>query len=381
VSDVDNVFMELSERDRAELLVVLKSDGYDGSVSSRAQIVLWYGEGRRKSEIAATLRTTRPTVDKWIKRYEEEGIEGLVNRTSPGGPRQIPDRIRGRVLALTRKTPPSTLGISHWSSSEISRYIKKTEGVYVSKAWVAGLWRDHGLKPWRQGTFKLSRDPDFEDKVRDVVGLYLDPPEGEVVVSVDVKSGIQALDRTQPLLPMTFDKTEKRTYDYVRAGTIDLYAAIDIRTGKVIESLSPTHAAPDFLRLMKKIVAAYPDKKIHVVLDNATVHTSAEAAQWLDKQDGGVIFHFTPKGASWVNQIEIWFGIITRKVIRRGTHSSVKLLIKDIESFVESWNSDCVPIKWSATADEIIDKVRLITSHVEQLNRASEIGDVTRQVA
>src|ERR671916_3518449 len=371
--------MKLSEQDRPELLAVLKSDGYDGSVSSRAQIVLWYGEGRRKSEIAATLKTTRPTVDKWIKRYEEEGIEGLVNRTSPGGPRQIPDRIRARVLALTRETPPSALGISHWSSSEMSRYIKKTEGVYVSRAWVCQLWRENGLKPWRQGTFKISRDPEFEDKVRDVVGLYLTPPDGEVVVSVDAKTGIQALDRTQPLLPVTFGKTEKRTYDYLRAGTIDLYAAIDIRTGKVITSLSPTHAAPDFLRLMKKVVAVYPGKKIHVVLDNASVHTSAEATQWLGKQKDSVVFHFTPKGASWVNQIEIWNGVVTRKVIRRGTHSSVKVLVKDIESFVMNWNSDCVPIEWTATADEIIDNVRSITSHLERLVRAREIDDVIEQ--
>jgi len=373
--------MELSEQDRAELLAVLKSDGYDRSVSSRDQIVLWYGEGRRKSEIAAVLKTTRPTVDKWIERYEKYGMEGLVNRTSPGGPRQIPDRIRARVLALTRETPPSTLGISHWSSSEMSRYIRKTEGVSVSRAWVCQLWRENGLKPWRQGTFKISRDPNFEDKVRDVVGLYLNPPEGEVVVSVDAKTGIQALDRTQPLLPVAFGKIEKRTHDYVRAGTIDRYAAIDIRTGKVITSLSPTHAAPDFLRLMEKVVAAYPGKKIHVVLDNATVHTSTETAQWLDKQKGNVVFHFTPRGASWVNQIEIWNGVITRKVVRRGTHSSVKLLIKDIESFVVNWNSDCVPIKWAATADEIIDNVQSITSHVERLGRASEIDDVIRQAA
>ena len=373
--------MELSEQDRAELLAVIKSDAYDGSVSSRAQIVLWYGEGRRKSEIAAVLKTTRPTVDKWIQRYEKHGIAGLVNRTSPGGPRQIPDRIRSRVLALTRETPPSALGISHWSSSEMSRYIKMTEGVYVSTSWVCQLWRENGLTPWRQGTFKISRDPDFEDKVRDIVGLYVSPPDGEVVVSVDVKTGIQALDRTQPLLPVAFGKTEKRTHDYVRAGTIDLYAAIDIRTGKVIASLSPTHAAPDFLRLMKKVVAVYPGKKVHVVLDNATVHTSAETAHWLDKQKGSVAFHFTPRGASWVNQIEIWNGIITRKVIRRGTHSSVKLLIKDIESFVVNWNSDCAPIKWTATADEIIDNVRSIISHVERLGRASEIDDVIRQAA
>lgn len=344
-------------------------------------MVLWYSEGRRKSEIAATLRTTRPTVDKWIKRYGEQGLEGLVNRTSPGGPRQIPDRIRARVLALTRSTPPSTLGISHWSSSEMSRYIKKTEGVYVSKAWVAQVWRDNGLRPWQQGTFKISRDPDFEDKVREVVGLYLSPSDGEVVVSVDAKTGIQALDRTQPLLPLTFGKTEKRTHDYVRAGTIDMYAAIDIRTGKVITSLSDTHATPDFLRLMNKVVAAYPGRKIHVVLDNATVHTSAETRKWLDGQNESVVFHFTPTGASWVNQIEIWNGVITRKVIRRGTHSSVKLLIKDIESFVANWNSDCVPIEWTATADEIIDKVRSITSHMERLTRASEIDDVTRQAA
>jgi transposase len=373
--------MELSEQDRVELLAVLKSDGYDGSVSSRAQIVLWYGEGRRKSEIAAMLKTTRPTVDKWIKRYAEEGIEGLVSRTSPGGPRQIPDRIRSRVLALTRETPPSALGISHWSSVEMSRYIKKTEGVYVSKAWVVLLWRENGLKPWRQGTFKISRDPDFEDKVRDVVGLYLDPPEGEVVVSIDVKSGIQALDRTQPLLPVAFGKTEKRTHDYVRAGTIDLYAAIDVRTGKVFTSLSPTHATPDFLRLMKKVVAAYPGTKVHVVLDNASVHSSGDTEEWLAKQNGNVVFHFTPKSASWMNIIEIWNGIITRKVIRRGTHSSVKVLIKDIESFVANWNSDCAPIEWTATADEIIDKVRSITAHMERLTRASEIDDVAGHAA
>jgi transposase len=207
------------------------------------------------------------------------------------------------------------------------------------------------------------------------------PPDGEVVVSVDVKTGIQALDRTQPLLPVAFGKTEKRTHDDVRAGTIDLYAAIDIRTGKVIASLSPTHAAPDFLRLLKKVVAVYPGKKVHVVLDNATVHTSAETAYWLDKQKGSVAFHFTPKGASWVNQIEIWNGIVTRKVIRRGTHSSVKLLIKDIESFVVNWNSDCAPIKWTATADEIIDNVRSIISHVGRLGRASEIDDVIRLAA
>ncbi|MGH3906119.1 MAG: IS630 family transposase [Pseudonocardiaceae bacterium] len=221
--------MNLSEGDCAELHAVLRSEAYDGSVSSRARMVLWYVEGYRKGEIAVMSGASRPTVDKWLKRYERFGVEGLVSRASPGGPRQIPDRIRAKVLALTRTSPPSVLGISHWSATEMAGYVKKTERVYVSQTWMSRLWRENGLRPWRQGTFKISKDPDFEDKVRDVVGLYLDPPEGEAVVSVDAKSGIQALDRTQPLLPIDFGKTQ-RTFDYARMGTTDLYAAMDIRT-------------------------------------------------------------------------------------------------------------------------------------------------------
>jgi transposase len=373
--------MDLSERDRAELQAAIKSPGYDGSVSARAQIVLWYAEGYQKAEIASMSGTTRPTVDKWLERYEREGMEGLTSRTSPGGPRQIPDRIRARVLALTRETPPAVLGISHWSSPEMARYIKKTEGVYVSQTWVSRLWRENGLRPWRQGTFKISTDPDFEDKVSDICALYLTPPEGEVVVSVDVKSCIQALDRTQPMLPIDFGKTCKRTFDYVRKGTTDLYAAIDVRTGKVFSALSPTHTSADFLRLMKKVVTAYPDQKIHVVLDNASAHISGEAEEWLDKQNGNVIFHFTPKGASWMNIIEIWNGVITRKLIRRGTFNSVKILNREIEAFVEHWNSDCQPVIWTATAEEILAKVRVVTARIQSLLRATEINDVAPQAA
>ena len=163
--------MSLSEQDRAELQAALRSEVYDGSVSSRAQIVLWHDEGRRKGEIAKMSGASRPTVDKWLARYEKFGMDGLVSQTSPGGPRQIPDRIRARVLALTRTSPPAALGISHWSSTEMARYIKKSEGVYVSQTWVSRLWRDNDLQPWRQGTFKISKDPRFEEKVRDVVGL------------------------------------------------------------------------------------------------------------------------------------------------------------------------------------------------------------------
>lgn len=368
--------MALSDEDRAELQAAIGSGEYDGSVASRAEIVLLHDSGHSKAEIARTLKASRPTIDKWLKRYVELGMDGLVDRKSPGGPRQIPDRIRSRILAMTRTSPPSELGISHWTSPEMARYIKKTEGVYVSQTWVSRLWRENGLRPWRQGTFKISKDPDFEKKVREIVDLYMNSPEGVVVVSIDAKTGIQALDRTQPLLPVTFEKAEKRTHDYKRMGTVDMYAAMDLGTGKVTATLSPTHNTKDFLRLMNMVVSEHGGKKIHVVLDNASSHTSEDAEKWLKQQGGDVVFHFTPTGASWMNMIEIWNGIITRKSIRRGTHTSVKMLIKGIESFIEHWNANCIPFEWTVTADEILKKVRGIISSMGRLERAAEIGSV-----
>src|SRR6266704_1992395 len=246
--------MRVSEGQLSELRAAIRSGAYDGSISARAQIVLWHHEGHRKVDIAEMSGASRPTVDKWIGRYAIYGIDGLAGETSPGGRRTIPGRIRGRVLALTRQTPPAELGISHWSAAKMAAYVKRTEGVPVSQPWVSRLWEENGLQPWRQGTFKISKDPRFEEKVRDVTDLYLSPPEGEAVVSVDVKTGIQALDRTQPLLPAAFGKSEKRTHDYRRNGTTDMYAGFDIVTGKVVVELSPTHNAQDFLRLMRKIV-------------------------------------------------------------------------------------------------------------------------------
>lgn len=260
------------------------------------------------------------------------------------------------------------LGISHWTSQKMADYIKKTEGVSVSQPWVSRLWRDNGIQPWRQGTFKISKDPEFEEKVRDVTDLYLNPPEGDAVVSAGVKSGIQALDRTQPLLPADFGKTGKRTHDYKRNGTTDMYAGLDIVTGKVTVELSPTHNSRDFLRLMKRIVAQYPGKKkIHAVLDNASVHTCEDTSKWLAEQDGRVVFHFTPTGASWMNQIEIWNGIITRQLIRRGTFRSVRALNSAIKRFTTAWNTDARPFRWTATADEILEKVRVIACRMAQL--------------
>jgi transposase len=374
--------MELLEEQLLELRAAVMPDTYNGSVPARAQLVLWYYEGHRKTDIAKMSGTTRPTIDKWIGRYEQYGLAGLASGISPGASRTIPGRIRGRVLALTRQTPPAELGISHWSAAKMAAWIKKTEGVPVSQPWVSRLWREHGLQPWRQGTFKISKDPQFEEKVRDVTDLYLNPPEDEAVVSVDAKTGIQALDRTQPLLPLAFGKSEKRTHDYKRNGTTDMYAGIDIETGKVTVELSPTHNAQDFLRLMRKIVQQYRGKKkIHVVLDNASVHVCGETSKWLEEQDGRVIFHFTPTGASWMNQIEIWNGIITRQLIRRGTFSSARVLSHAIRRFADDWNTAPKPFKWTATADEILEKVRAVTSRMAQLLGATEIGHVVGQTA
>jgi transposase len=369
--------MTLSEQEQIALQALVGPGGYDGSVASRARIVLLFGEGTKKTEIARLTGATRPTIDKWLKRYADHGIDGLVSEKAPGAPRQIPARIRSRIFALTRMSPPRELGISHWSSAEMAGYIKLTEGVYVSQTWVSRLWRENGLRPWKQGTFKISKDPDFEEKVRDVVDLYLNPPEGDVVVSADAKTGIQALDRTQPMLPVDFNKAEKRTHDYKRHGTLDMYAAMDMLTGRVQTVLSSTHNSTDFLRLMGKVVAANPGKRIHVILDNASTHDSEETRKWLARQNGKIVFHFTPKGASWMNAIEIWNGIITRKSIRRGSHTSTRALRFAIKSFVDHWNANPTVIKWTATADEIIQKVRAISSSVAGFERATEIGDVS----
>jgi len=256
-----------------------------------------------------------------------------------------------------------------------------TKGVYVSQTWVSRLWRDNGLQPWRQGTFKISKDPDFEEKVRDVVGLYLDPPEREAVLSVDVKSQIQALDRTQPMLPVDFGTTAKRTHDYVRNGTTDLYACQDVQTGKVTAYLSATHTTKDFLKLMDTVLKERSEKKIHVILDNASAHKSEETIKWLTKHDGRVVFHFTPTGASWLNMIEVWNGIITRQLIRRGTHTSVKALNADIRQFVANWNSYCKPVAWKVTGNEIIEKVRLVAAQLDRLLSATDISDVIMEAA
>jgi transposase len=358
--------MELSENARAELRSRLYSDVYDGSVAWRAQIVLWDDEGYSVAEIAKMAKTSRPTVYKWIDRYAEDGMAGLESRASPGRPWSVSGEQRSRILALSRTSPPESTGLTHWSSVEMAKYLKRYEGISVSHNFVSVLWREHGLQPHRQGTFKLSRDPDFAVKVADVVGLYLDPPEGAVVLSMDEKTQVQALDRTQPVLPMEFSKTEKRTHDYVRHGTTNLFAAFNTITGEVVGRCFQRRRTIEFLKFLNDVVAAYPDKEIHVIVDNLSTHSGEDVDKWLEKHPL-VKFHYTPTGSSWLNQVEIWFGVITRQSIRRGTFQSVRQLIRHIENYVTHWNEDAAPFKWTATADEIIGKVQIIERDFQKL--------------
>ena len=360
------VRVELSVDERDALRALVNRQDVPATVATRARIVLWRAEGRQKKEVAVLAGVSRPTVDLWLRRYDAEGLAGLTDRP-PGAPReQVAASVRARILALSRTSPPAETGLSHWSSREMAGYVKRIEGVYVSHHYVAKLWRDNGIKPHRHGTFKLSRDPAFAEKVADVVGLYLDPPGGAVVLSIDEKTGIQALDRTQPLLPIDFGATEKRTHDYKRHGTTNLFAALNIATGEVYGECRPTRDGADFLSFLKKAVAAHAGKEIHVVLDNLSTHTTPEVKAWL-ADNPRVSFHFTPIGSSWMNQIEIWFGVITRQAIRRGTFSSVTVLIKQIRDYITHWNTHARPFHWTATADDILAKVRLVQQNVRKL--------------
>src|SRR3954447_432405 len=358
--------VDLPEAQRASLEALPRQDGYDGSVSARAQIVLWRADGFSVGDIVRMSGASKPTVYTWLGRYERFGVDGLTDLPRSGRPREVSDSVRSRIVALTRCTPPGETGLSHWSSREMAKYLKRAEGIAVSHNFIAQVWRDHDLQPQRQGTFKLSNDPEFEAKVADVVGLYLDPPVGAVVLSIDEKSQVQALDRTQPVLPIDFGKTEKRTHDYVRHGTTNLFAALNTATGEVVGRCFDRRRTAEFLKFMDQVVAAYPGRELHVVLDNLSTHMGDDVDTWLAKHPN-VTFHFTPTGSSWLNQVEIWFGVITRQAIRRGTFKSLRSLVNTINNYIERWNEDSEPFIWTATADEIIAKVAILDRDFKKL--------------
>ncbi|TDC09090.1 IS630 family transposase [Streptomyces sp. 8K308] len=358
--------MELSSEQTAELRALVASRDVPAALALRARIVLWAGEGRRRKDIAEWAGVSGPTVDRWKRRYVERGLAGL-EEYKRGAPReQVPPRARARVIALTRKSPPLETGLSHWSTRSLAAYLRRSEGISVSWHYIARVWREENLQPHRSGTFKISRDPAFAEKVADVIGLYLAPPGGAVVLSVDEKTQIQALDRTQPVLPVTFAATEKRTADYVRHGTTNLFAALNVATGEVVGECRPVRDGENFLAFLKNAIKPHGGKEIHVVLDNLSIHTTEDVRDWL-AANPQVHFHFTPVGSSWLNQIEIWFGIITRQSIRRGTFPSVAALITQIRNYIDTWNTNAKPFTWTATTKEILAKVRLAQRNVKKL--------------
>jgi transposase len=251
------------------------------------------------------------------------------------------------VVLATLEAPPEKLGVTHWSSRLLAGQLG------ISNVWVARIWRKWGLQPWRRETFKFSTDPQLEAKVRDVVGLYLNPPDNAVVLCVDEKSQVQALDRTAPILPVRPGLPEKATHDYVRHGTTTLFAALEVATGKVTDACYPRHRHQEFLKFLRQVAKAYPRVDLHIVADNYATHKHPAVRGWLAKNPR-VTLHFTPTSGSWLNMVEIFFGIITRQAIRRGTFTSVKDLIAAISTFIDGWNNRCQPFTWTKTADELL---------------------------
>jgi transposase len=347
----------LREGDREKLSALTRSSTVTAGLAQRARIVLLAANGESNTEIASRTGVSRPTVIAWRARYEQSGMSGLGDLPRSGRPRTLD---HGEIVSATLKPPPPKLGVTHWSSRLLADHLG------ISFSAVAKAWREYGVQPWRAETFKFSTDPELVAKVTDIVGLYLDPPENAVVLCVDEKSQIQALDRTQPMLPMQPGRPERRTHDYVRHGTTTLFAALEIATGQVTGLCQDRHRQVEFLRFLKHVARAYPDQQLHLVMDNYAAHKRVEIRDWL-AANPRIHVHFTPTSASWLNLVEIWFGIIERQAIHRGTFGNVRELTTAIKRFIAGWNGRARPFVWTKTADQILKNAnRQITSNTDR---------------
>jgi len=336
----------LSESDRAKLVKIFGNRTTEKRMIERVSIVLAAAEGLSNGEIADRYNCNIHTARLWRNRWLDQGFEGLRDTPGRGRKGKYIGEKEGQIIAATLQKPATE---THWSARRLSKMLG------VSKSSIHRVWSRNRLQPHRQGTFKYSNDPALEAKVIDIVGLYLNPPDKAVVLCVDEKSQIQALDRTQPLLPMKFGTPETRTHDYVRNGTTTLFAAFDTATGRVIGECKPRHRHEEFLAFLGKIEKAYPKGEVHIVLDNYATHKHPAIVKWLARR-GRFHFHFTPTSGSWMNQVETWFSILTRQSIRRGSFDSVRAVIKQIELFIEGWNKRSAPFVWVKTADQILEK-------------------------
>jgi putative transposase len=319
-------------------------------------LVLLAADGATNTEIAERLELSMPTVGLWRSRYLTQRLAGLYDEPKPGGPRSIHDEQVAVLLRKTLNTKPKDG--THWSCRSIAAETK------LSKSTVQRVWKAFGLQPHRQKHFKISTDPFFVEKTRDIVGLYLNPPDHAVVLCVDEKTQIQALDRTQPLLPLGLGYVEGVTHDYVRHGTTTLFAALDIATGKVVTECKQRHRHQEFLQFLRRIDDAVPEKlDVHLIVDNYATHKHAKVRRWLAARPRFHV-HYTPTYSSWLNQVEIWFNIITQKAIRRGTFRSVRDLIARIQLFVDHYNRNCHPFSWTATAESILEKLERLSKAI-----------------
>lgn len=337
----------LGEADRAELERIQRSTSAKAGISRRARVLLLLSQNVSGAEVARMTGYTVVQISRLRRRFSEEGLAGLEDKPRSGRPTSIPARKRARVVALTLKPPGQ--GLSHWSSRELA-----TE-VGMSHTTVHRIWKAHDLKPHRIETFKFSTDPEAEDKIHDVVGLYMNPPINAVVLCLDEKTQIQALNRTQPILPLRPGLPARQTHDYQRNGLTSLYAAMEVASGTVIGECSPRHTAADFLRFLKVLARSYRKKDLHFILDNSSTHKTPEVMAWLEAHPR-IHFHFTPTGASWLNMVEAWFSILTRKSVRRGSFDTVRALIRHIQRYIEHWNENPTPFVWTKEPSEIIKK-------------------------
>lgn len=338
--------IELTQEDRETLLRWKRSPSTPQKLVRRADIILLAAEGLETQSISQRGLGSVNTVGLWRWRYARMGIRGLQDTAKVGHPRKVDQEKVSEVIAATL-TPPE--GATHWSARRLAPQVG------LSHSTVHRIWQAHKLQPHRTETFKFSRDPELTEKVVDIVGLYLNPPEHALVLGVDEKTQIQALQRTQPMLPLRPDQVERHTHDYKRHGTTTLFAALDVATGEVAGECLPRHRHQEFLRFLRMVDIAFPKKDLHLVLDNYATHKHAKVKAWLGRHPRFHL-HFTPTGASWMNMVEIWFGILTNQAIRRGSFDSVAMLIGAIKAFLARWKERAKPFVWTKSAADILAK-------------------------
>lgn len=341
--------IHLTADTKLKLQEITNSRSLPHGLVRRAQIILLAAEGVNNKTIAQRLKLSAPTIGLWRQRFMRQGLVGLYDELRPGAPRSVTDEKIAALITKTLKTKPQDG--THWTCRTIAKATR------LSKSTVQRVWQAFGIQPHRQKHFKLSTDPFFVEKVRDIVGLYLNPPDQALVLCVDEKSQIQALNRTQPLLPLGLGYVEGVTHDYIRHGTTTLFAALDLASAQVLTQCKSRHRHQEFLQFLRHIDASVPkDLEIHLIVDNYTTHKHAKIKAWIAARPRYHV-HYTPTYSSWLNQVEIWFNIITQKAIRRGTFRSVKDLVYKINRFVVEYNKNSKPFTWTATADSILAKI------------------------